>query len=68
MRRPESRHCTAAWKAAVSQAVEDEYPSLRKAAGRTLSGSGGRSGWIAGQRADLGGTRVTRRPRGQVAG
>ena len=53
---------------AVSQAVEDEYPSLRKAAGRTLSGSGGRSGWIAGQRADLGGTRVTRRSRGQVAG
>ena len=29
---------------AVSQAVEEEYPSLRKAAGRTLSGSGGRSG------------------------
>jgi len=51
---------------AVRRAVEDEYPSLRRAPGRQLSGSGGRAGWSAGQRADLGGTPwvgATGRPR-----
>jgi hypothetical protein len=43
---------------AVRRAVEEEYPYLRKAQARSLSGSGGRSGYLAGQRADLGGTRV----------
>lgn len=45
---------------AVRNAVESEYPYLGKAQARTLSGSGGRSGYLAGQRADLGGTRVGR--------
>ena len=55
--------------AVVSAAVTDEYPYLRKAKARQLSGSGGRSGWQAGQRADLGtGSRVSARRRGQIAG
>ncbi len=44
--------------ARVEQAVQREYPALGRARPRTLSGSGARSGWAAGQRADLGGTRV----------
>jgi hypothetical protein len=43
---------------AVRTVMEQEYPHLRKAQRRSLSGSGGRSGYLAGQRADLGGTRV----------
>jgi hypothetical protein len=43
---------------AVSDAVDAEYPRLGTARTRRLSGSGGRSGWQAGQRADLGGSRV----------
>jgi hypothetical protein len=55
--------------AVVSAAVTDEYPYLRKAKARQLSGSGGRSGWQAGQRADLGtGSRVSSRRPGQIAG
>lgn len=55
--------------AVVSAAVTDEYPYLRKAKARQLSGSGGRSGWQAGQRADLGtGSRVSARRPGQIAG
>jgi hypothetical protein len=43
----------------VEAAMDAEYPHLRTAASRQLSGSGGRSGWQAGQRADLGdGARV----------
>lgn len=53
--------------AAVQEALESEYPYLRRAQSRTLSGSGGRSGYLAGQRADLGGTRVGGRPRGRLA-
>ncbi|MGH3333652.1 MAG: DUF2786 domain-containing protein [Nocardioidaceae bacterium] len=53
--------------AAVTEAMETEYPYLRKASRRTLSGSGGGAGWAAGQRADLGGARVGG-PRGQIAG
>lgn len=44
--------------ARVEQAVQAEYPHLGRARRRTLSGSGAGSGWAAGQRADLGGTRV----------
>ncbi len=43
----------------VEAAVDAEYPRLGTARTRRLSGSGGRSGWQAGQRADLGdGARV----------
>ena len=41
---------------AVTAALEHEYPHLRRAGTRTLSGSGGRWGYLAGQRADLGGS------------
>jgi hypothetical protein len=51
---------------AVRSAVESEYPHLRKAHARSLSGSGGRSGYLAGERADLGGVRVGRGARGQI--
>lgn len=53
---------------AVRDAMESEYPYLRKAQARSLSGSGGRSGYLAGQRADLGGTRVGGRRRQIGAG
>lgn len=52
----------------VAAAVEAEYPRLGAARSRQLSGSGGRSGWRAGQRADLGGSRVGRGRRGELAG
>ncbi|HET8982467.1 MAG TPA: DUF2786 domain-containing protein [Pedococcus sp.] len=51
---------------AVRSALEGEYPHLRKAQARSLSGSGGRSGYLAGQRADLGGSSVGHGPRGQL--
>lgn len=38
----------------VEAAMHDTYPHLRTARPRVLSGSGGRHGWEAGQRADLG--------------
>lgn len=44
--------------ALVRDALDEEYPHLRTARPRQLSGSGGADGWAAGQRADLGGTRV----------
>lgn len=50
--------------AEVVTALNAEYPHLRTARARTLSGSGGRAGWDAGQRADLGGGRLGRRGRG----
>lgn len=53
---------------AVAAAVDAEYPRLTTAPGRRLSGSGGVSGWEAGQRADLGGRRVAGRSRGELAG
>ena len=53
---------------AVAQAVDSEYPRLRTASARSLSGSGGASGWAAGQRADLGGRPVSRDGRRQIAG
>ncbi len=39
-------------------AMEAAYPDLGTSRPRTLSGSGGAEGWAAGQRADLGGTRL----------
>jgi hypothetical protein len=50
----------------VRAARDREYPHLRTASARNLSGSGGRSGYLAGQRADLGGTRVGRQARGRI--
>lgn len=50
----------------VRRAVEETYPYLSRGQTRTLSGSGGRSGYLAGQRADLGGTRVGGQGRGQI--
>lgn len=38
----------------VESAMHDAYPHLRTARPRVLSGGGGRHGWEAGQRADLG--------------
>lgn len=53
--------------AAVTLAVEERYPRLRKSSGRRLSGSGAHSGWSAGQRADLGGgTGLDRRGRRRI--
>lgn len=53
---------------AVASAVNEEYPHLRTASARSLSGSGGASGWAAGQRADLGGRPVGRDGRRRIAG
>lgn len=46
--------------AAVKAAMDEMYPKLRATRSRTLSGSGRGSGYAAGQRADLGGPRITR--------
>lgn len=43
---------------AVRRAVQEEYPHLSRGQARSLSGSGGTAGYLAGQRADLGGARV----------
>jgi len=53
---------------AVVSAVAEQYPQLRKAPGRSLSGSGGYAGWNAGQRANLDGSPLRNSPRGQIAG
>ena len=52
----------------VESALEQEYPRLRRGQPRVLSGSGGASGWRAGQRADLGGTTLGGRARRRIAG
>ncbi|CAM3430452.1 DUF2786 domain-containing protein [Nocardioides dubius] len=44
--------------ALVTEALHRTYPRLRAARRRQLSGSGARDGWQAGERADLGGTRL----------
>ena len=44
--------------AQVDSALREEYPRVRTARARTLSGSGVTDGWAAGQRADLGGSRL----------
>lgn len=46
--------------ARVARRVAEVYPRLGRAAPRRLMGSGGREGYAAGQRADLGGLRVGR--------
>jgi Protein of unknown function (DUF2786) len=52
----------------VESALQQEYPRLRRGQPRVLSGSGGASGWQAGQRADLGGTTLGRQARRRIAG
>ena len=42
------------------------WPHLRNASARRLSGSGHRDGWVAGQSADLGGTRLREGSRGAL--
>lgn len=49
---------------AVAERMHQEYPRLRDAAPRRLSGSGATDGWAAGQAADLGGSRLARGARG----
>jgi hypothetical protein len=44
----------------VEQRLAQAYPNLRFTAPRRLGGGGMRAGYVAGQRADLGGTRLTR--------
>lgn len=53
---------------AAEAAMHSTYPHLTNGRRRALSGSGGRSGFSAGQRADLGGTRVGRGSRGELTG
>lgn len=50
----------------VDATVRRTYPHLQRGKTRTLSGSGGGSGYRAGQRADLGGTRVRSGAPGQI--
>jgi hypothetical protein len=45
----------------VREAVASAYPDARAARPRQLSGGGAADGWAAGQRADLGGTRLAGR-------
>lgn len=53
---------------AAEAAMNSTYPDLQTARRRELSGSGAGSGYRAGQRADLGGARVGRGARGELAG
>jgi hypothetical protein len=50
----------------VDRRVEQLYPQLRSSGPRRLTGSGHRGGYAAGQRADLGGTRVGQRQPGRL--
>lgn len=50
--------------AVVDQALAQHYPRLQAARRRSLSGSGMADGWAAGQRADIGGSRLTGASRG----
>lgn len=52
----------------VDRARDEAYPHLRVAQPRRLSGSGRGHGWAAGQRADLGGTRLDARRRAVEGG
>ncbi|HEV8055814.1 MAG TPA: DUF2786 domain-containing protein [Nocardioidaceae bacterium] len=52
--------------AVVAEAMRMHYPRLAMGRRRSLSGSGARQGWNAGQRADLGGTPVGQRSRRAV--
>jgi hypothetical protein len=50
----------------VQQRVTETYPQLRFAGPRRLAGSGRREGYVAGQRADLGGAKLTQKTRRSV--
>lgn len=52
--------------AEAEAALRAAYPRLRTARSRALTGNGGLDGWAAGQRADLGGTRLGRRATGEL--
>lgn len=52
--------------ARVEEAMVSAYPHLRNGRERRLSGRGAADGWRAGQRADLGGSRVEGRVRGRL--
>jgi Protein of unknown function (DUF2786) len=52
--------------AVVDEALAREYPRLQSGRRRSLSGSGMADGWAAGQRADLGGARLSRPARGAL--
>ncbi|MDQ4006947.1 MAG: DUF2786 domain-containing protein [Actinomycetota bacterium] len=54
--------------ATVEDALAQRYPRLGSARTRTLSGSGLADGWAAGQRADIGGSKLTRPSRGALGG
>jgi hypothetical protein len=51
---------------AVEEALAEQYPRLQAGRRRSLSGSGMAEGWAAGQRADLGGGKLARPPRGAL--
>jgi len=51
---------------AVTQAMDEAYPHLGRAQARSLTGSGRRSGYLAGERADLGGASVGGPARGRL--
>jgi hypothetical protein len=51
---------------AVEDALTRQYPRLQSGRRRSLSGSGMAEGWAAGQRADIGGSRLTRPSRGAL--
>lgn len=53
--------------AEVDRSVHEHYPRLGTAARRRLSGLGSGDGYVAGQRADLGGTRVGGRGRPRLS-
>jgi hypothetical protein len=53
---------------AAESAMHSEYPDLRVARRRELSGSGGGFGYRAGRRADLGCARMGRSAKGELAG
>jgi hypothetical protein len=50
----------------VDDALARQYPRLQSGRRRALSGSGMADGWDAGQRADLGGSRLTEPSRGAL--
>jgi Protein of unknown function (DUF2786) len=52
----------------VDQRMTEVYPQLRFAGARRLAGSGRAQGYVAGQRADLGGTKISGSGRRPVSG
>lgn len=52
----------------AARAMREVYPIIGTGARRRLTGTGMADGWAAGRRADLGGTRVGRGTRGEIAG